>query len=476
MFVDVICIFEDDLGGLNAVQDMILTWAHIGSGSSLPHVVRPRIIVVLGQQSQSVTQDQLDENDFFFDLCAKEPSIHHSFADIRFCRLPSEGLSPSARFLCLGADISRQLHDARFVRLQNQSLFSATHLDELFRLAAENLCVSPLATFDFISASRQHNLLDGSFGSHLMEFLLLAGKSRIPYEGVSSHIASAILMDAFPPGMHFHRTVYSTDELTQIQCDRIESRITALLDNMTQGSRLSAQVHLENLLSQKNYWGWLRSNRTCLICIRRYPEHSLPCGHSLCDTCVQIFGTLSLLREEEYHVSSCPLCGSRKALTVRLKPSTSASRILSIDGGGSRGIIPLENLNILQNILGPELPLTDMIDLTVGCSSGGLIALSKFMLRMDINSCMSLFRELASKVLTQKKRFIRSWLSDGLCDVTTLENALKDHYTPTRKMFDTPQACVSSNKVAVIASEIKDGAPFIFTNYNGSAPHRAEPG
>lgn len=202
MFVDVICIFEDDLGGLNAVQDMILTWAHIGSGSSLPHVVRPRIIVVLSQQSQSVTQDQLDENDFFFDLCAKDPSIHHSFADIRFCRLPSEGLSPGARFLCLGADISRQLHDARFVRLQNQSLFSATHLDELFRLAAENLCVSPLATFDFISASRQHNLLDGSFGSHLMEFLLLAGKSRIPYEGVSSHIASAILMDAFPPGMH----------------------------------------------------------------------------------------------------------------------------------------------------------------------------------------------------------------------------------------------------------------------------------
>lgn len=273
-----------------------------------------------------------------------------------------------------------------------------------------------------------------------------------------------------------HRNVYSTDELTQIQCDRIESRITALLDNMTQGSRPSAHVHLENLSSQKNYWGWLRSNRTCLICIRRYPEHSLPCGHSLCDTCVQIFGTLSLLREEEYHVSSCPLCGSQKALTVRLKPSTSASRILSIDGGGSRGIIPLENLNILQNILGPELPLTDMIDLTVGCSSGGLIALSKFMLRMDINSCKSLFRELASKVLTQKKRFIRSLLSDGLYDVATLENALKDHYTPTRKMFDTPQACVSSNKVAVIASEIKDGAPFIFTNYNGSAPHRAEPG
>lgn len=144
-----------------------------------------------------------------------------------------------------------------------------------------------------------------------------------------------------------HRNVYSIDELTQVQCDRIESCITALFDNMTLNSRPSAHVYLENLLSQNNYWGWLRSNRICLICIRCYPEYSLPCSHSLCDIYIQIFGTLLLYREEEYYVTLCPFCGSRKALTVRLKLSTSASRILSIDGGGSRGIIPLENLNIL---------------------------------------------------------------------------------------------------------------------------------
>lgn len=273
-----------------------------------------------------------------------------------------------------------------------------------------------------------------------------------------------------------HRKEYSTVELTQVQCDRIENRIDALFEHMTLGPRSSAQVHLENLKGQSSYWSALRSNRTCLVCVRRSPEHSLPCGHAICDICVQIFGEVSLLREEEYHVSHCPLCGASKTLTVRLKPPTAASRILSIDGGGPRGIIPLENLEILQNNLGPELPLSDMIDLAVGCSSGGLIALSKFMLRMDIQSCKELFRALAKKVLARKKPFLRSWLSDGLYDVTTLEDALKEHYTPTRRMFDTPQACISSNKVAIIASEIQEGAPFIFTNYNGAAPHRAEPG
>jgi hypothetical protein len=151
---------------------------------------------------------------------------------------------------------------------------------------------------------------------------------------------------------------------------------------------------------------------------------------------------------------------------------------LSIDGGGPRGVIPLGNLEILQELLGSELSICDMIDLVVGCSSGGLIALSKFMLRMDITSCNVLFQDLVKKVLSpaRKKRLLRSWLSDGLYDVKALEDALQDHYGATRRMFDTPQACISAGKVAVSASEIKMGAPFIFTNYNGAAPYRAQSG
>lgn len=510
LFVDVICIFADDLGGLDAVESMLLDWGHISSGSSLPSTVRPRVVVVVNK-AQSVTRDVLDEKDFLFDLYTRQPSLNEAFADIQFSYLPSSELA-SGRFLSLSADITRQLHDARFARLQEHALFSATHLSELFRSATENLCSSALTQFDFIAAARAQNPLDGSFTSHLREFLILAGKSRLPYEGVSSHIASAILMDAYPPGMHCkspssitsliltviivfcprkvffslyydacfiaHREIYSTDELTKLQCVRIENRLHALFEYMSLAPHPSAEVHLENLKGQRKYWGWIKSNRTCLVCIRRSPEHCLPCGHSICDICAQIVGEPTLTREEEYEIHDCPLCGSSKTFTVRLKPVTSASRVLSIDGGGPRGIIPLENLQILQNILGPELPLSDMIDLTVGCSSGGLIALSKFMLRMEIQSCKALFQDLARKVLapTRKRRLLRSWLSDGLYDVKNLESALQDHYTPMRRMFDTPQDNISSNKVAVIASEIKVGAPFIFANYNGAAPHRAEPG
>lgn len=274
-----------------------------------------------------------------------------------------------------------------------------------------------------------------------------------------------------------HRNVYSTDELARTQCERIGDRLQILFEHMTVECPWSAKVHEDNLKHQNKYWGWLKSNETCFVCIRRSPEHVLPCGHSICDICVKIFGEVSMSAEEEYIVTGCTLCGAEKSLTVRMKPATCAARVLSIDGGGPRGVIPLENLEILQGFLG-DVPLCDMIDLTVGCSSGGLIALSKFMLRMDITSCKELFQDLAKKVLSpaRKKRLLRSWLSDSLYDVTALENALQDHYSITRRMFDTPQGCLSSGKVAVSASEIKVGAPFIFTNYNGAAPHRAQSG
>ncbi|KAJ6008531.1 hypothetical protein N7540_012507 [Penicillium herquei] len=201
LFVDVVCIFADDVGGLDVVANMLLRWAEIGSGSSLSYVIRPRVIVVVNKQSRSITHDILDEKDFLFDLYMRDSSLNDTFKAIGFSHLPSDELS-SGRFLSLGANITRQLHDARFIRNQKRALFSATHLNELFGLGIENLCQSPLNQFDFIARTRNQTPLDGSFNSHLKEFLALAGKSRITYEGVSSHIASAILLDAYPPGMH----------------------------------------------------------------------------------------------------------------------------------------------------------------------------------------------------------------------------------------------------------------------------------
>lgn len=89
----------------------------------------------------------------------------------------------------------------------------------------------------------------------------------------------------------------------------------------------------------------------------------------MCDSCVECFGQA---RAPGYcfEVRSCLLCGEDSNLTARVKPPTSGARIVTIDGGGCRGVIPLQFLTGLQHVLGPGCNLLDFVDLAVGTSSG----------------------------------------------------------------------------------------------------------
>ena len=130
-------------------------------------------------------------------------------------------------------------------------------------------------------------------------------------------------------------------------------------------------IHRSNLGKINIPWASFQSNQTCLPCLRRKPEHGLSCGHSVCETCVRMFGRPVLGSEYTYELGSCPLCSSGW-LTAALKPPTAGVRILSIDGGGIRGVVPLEFLGILQNAVGPDCLVRDLFDLAFGTSSGKL--------------------------------------------------------------------------------------------------------
>ncbi|KAH2084173.1 hypothetical protein KXX03_002649 [Aspergillus fumigatus] len=491
LFVDVLCIFADDLGGLEGVREWLSTWARLGSASSLPHVVRPRVIVIVSDKTQSVTHNLLEEDDFLYHLLhVGDLPFFAAFGDVQVSRLPSEELSAESRFLGLGSEISQQLRNMRQIREHHRVLFSATHLDALFDLSLRHISADPFAPFNFVRATRQQNPLDRAFTSHLIHFLEV-GK-RAPYDETAAYIASAILMDAYPPGMHrfqpstVFRTLYrdacylalqhcySADVVVSIQCRKIEDRLIGLFEEMVVDSTPSWEIHRRNLESQGKFWTHALSNKTCLVCLRRYPEHTPVCGHSICDTCTEVFGEPCPHADNEYIIRQCVVCGVQGSLTVRLKPPTAAPRVLSIDGGGPRGVIPLENLEILQEIIGPDLPISDFFDLKVGSSSGGLIVLSMTMRGLDITQCKSLFRLLAKKAFSVRRRWLGSWLSDERYDSTVLDDVLKEHYTPTQRLYGTPTSLVSAGKVAVTTTSL-DGDPFIFTNYNGTAPRRTKP-
>jgi hypothetical protein len=131
----------------------------------------------------------------------------------------------------------------------------------------------------------------------------------------------------------------------------------------------SAAVRRRILRTFHRCWGGLRSSATCFFCLNREPEHMLSCRHAMCDNCVVVFGCRSPTVGHHLDVTRCPLCDAEVHLAVRQLPPTKGPNILSLDGGGVRGIRQLGLLRSLEERLGGDL-LPAIFDLCVGTSVG----------------------------------------------------------------------------------------------------------
>ena len=153
-------------------------------------------------------------------------------------------------------------------------------------------------------------------------------------------------------------------------CHRIEDQLEIFFPTFDLDFETAAQAHRKHIEGLNIQWDHLRTYRTCLLCLRRKPEHTSSCKHAICDICVVIFGSQVPGREAHFVLDPCLLCRVKGKMLVRLKPPTAGARILSIDGGGVRGVVPLEFLNLLQGLLEPPLLLQDLFEQAFGTSSG----------------------------------------------------------------------------------------------------------
>ncbi|EAS29600.2 uncharacterized protein CIMG_08346 [Coccidioides immitis RS] len=133
----------------------------------------------------------------------------------------------------------------------------------------------------------------------------------------------------------------------------------------------------------------------------------------------------------------------RELLAHTIKLCTAGPCVLSIDRGGSRVIISIQILYLMQKHLGPDLLLFIMVDFNIGTSSGGYIVLNINTGKYDIEETKDFFY-----------------------DGGALNNVLARHFGPTVRMFETPWLIVLGGKVAVMAATIDNGSLFLFTNYN----------
>ena len=273
-------------------------------------------------------------------------------------------------------------------------------------------------------------------------------------------------------------------------CQKVEERIGSLASSLD--TKKPYEMQSQNLQVYRAWWSEIKTHNTCLICLQRKPEYVLTCGHSMCEICVRTFGLSVPASEVVVEIDSCVLCASG-SVTAYLKPKTAGISVLSIDGGGTRGIVPLEFLKMVQGRLGQTCAVQELFDFVAGTSSGkkeilinhcslltlrvgGLIAMALFLQGWTVVRSIEQFRSMTKKVfrkpytdtslLNRCRQYMKSFMSDGYYSIDALEECLQESYGQNQRMFDTPRNRFHA-KVAVTASNIAEASTFIFSNYNG---------
>jgi hypothetical protein len=203
LFSDVICLFVDDFSGLDEVAARIVNWVRIGSASSHPNALRPRLILVMSEKTLDKSFSDLRLEEFRHELYEQcEDGLAEVFSAVNVMQLGGDHLSPLARHCRLKDAMRTSLSEMSNLRHKHMAAFSASHLKEFFVASVQHLAAAADTPFDFINISRVGNEISGDLSYHLYTFLALGITYKLPYDQLASYISSALLMDAFPPGMH----------------------------------------------------------------------------------------------------------------------------------------------------------------------------------------------------------------------------------------------------------------------------------
>lgn len=135
----------------------------------------------------------------------------------------------------------------------------------------------------------------------------------------------------------------------------------------------------------------------CLLCFSNSHDTLLSCRHSFCKHCMK---EAQEVENEQKQQLICPLCLLPLQLMVdNYKiPGKAGYRILSLDGGGIKGIIELCIIDrICKNFPGHVLPY-QLFDLIVGTSTGAIVGTALGICKKSPQDALHLYKQFPAKV------------------------------------------------------------------------------
>ncbi|KAK6437815.1 hypothetical protein LTR95_005990 [Oleoguttula sp. CCFEE 5521] len=403
---DTICYFAADLNGLRGVAELLARQIMQEPPALMPRAALPRVIVVYESSAKQLDPHDFEVrlNDHIFRLLAVQDvdiRLRKHFYEIRVLCLRRRD-NAHAR----GMQFRKRLLVTKLrtleARRKHNLVFRRDHSLEFSHRLLDQFSAASCATFSFIENSRPEGFTLAAFSTHLTEFMaVLPCPKDTAYRELMPHLlASAILLSAFPPETPIFPIIPVYEQMYDRHCvlafdnagikrdkqpeilDRLRKKLNKYAERLEKyhdgdvvASHRARLAKLHDRLRpslQSDKTDCNVSRKTCLVCLMRPPEKVLSCRHALCDACVQTFGIISREHPFAFRISACVLCGQDNTLpAIQLIPPTAGVRVLSIDGGGVKGVVPLATLQHLEMRMdGLGVPIRNQFDLVCGTSAG----------------------------------------------------------------------------------------------------------
>ncbi|KAM7197977.1 hypothetical protein V8F33_005244 [Rhypophila sp. PSN 637] len=409
-FTPVVLLFLGDLGGIETTTEALAKWVR---RAMLTPVQCPPRLLIIHPESQTIHKTRFISN--LHKRVQKmlrnlEPftAAYASQVD-SYCQAAFE----SVHFIPASdhGDISNQMEQAFEARTAAGLDFRGEHLRFFLKVAVSRFGQRTMAPFDFCRMSRMRNLVSSDLGDHLVHFITSSRNLKLDHSQI---IASALEMDAYPPGMHFFHPSEAFDKLYGTQVSHSSKRVDdttlparirdVFLQTALERRFLSSALGHRRLLRQFSaVWRDYYSVQTCLVCLMRAPSETLNCGHLLCTTCVVIYGLLTQTEPWKYRINHCPLCSEKNQNHITLKPPTAGTKVLKLGGTARTKSILVQFLKEFQALVGlPLYPLRDQFDLVLGSDIGAFFAQTIFLEGWSIADCRHHLPRLQDPKLRRK--------------------------------------------------------------------------
>lgn len=402
-FASTILLFLDDLGGAGPVIEILVSWARRARRKAIP--APPRVLIVCHWRNR--TEIATFESRLRIRLmCAvsDDDAIKGTINDEMSSpiNLPGENAFESVRLIPdwnAASEFWRQTESSFAVREDVGYGFSSEHLKYLLPIAIRQFGQSVGHQIDLQQAVRSGNLPSPQLAETLVRFILKTMDADVNHVLI---IASALDLDAHPPGMHckparnptnpvanpFTRAVFpphlTFDKNYKAALCKVERSVNKeSLSNQVRDTFVqvaldrqdgsSARAHLRLLREFQPAWRQCAEKEFCFVCLARRGSTELDCGHQLCDSCVTICRSWEgPTNSPNARLMQCPLCGQHYGKPILLRPSTSGNRVLELGGRSQSKWEMIKFLKDLESLIRLPLPLRERFDLVIGSGIGTL--------------------------------------------------------------------------------------------------------